>query len=97
MYSFVYNNFLTMEGIPAGTFEYRLGNHRALEWVIDQYQVTADKRSGITNNPNRPDDAECAVRFVGQVIAVSLETVRVVRMLGSNGLECTGVEKHREE
>jgi len=27
-------------------FAYRLGNRSALEWMIDQYQVTTDKRSG---------------------------------------------------
>ena len=30
--------------------KYRLGNRSALEWVIDQYQVSEDKRSGITFN-----------------------------------------------
>jgi predicted helicase len=53
----------------------------ALEWVIDQYQVSTDKRSGITNDPNRPDDPEYIVRLLGQVITVSLETVKVVRGL----------------
>ena len=26
--------------------------YSALEWVIDQYQVNTDKRSGITNDPD---------------------------------------------
>jgi predicted helicase len=62
-------------------FEYRLGNRSALEWIIDQYQVSTDKRSGITNDPNRADDPQYIVRLVGQVITVSLETVRLVRTL----------------
>ena len=33
-----YNDFLTLDGIPAKAFEYRLGNRSALEWVVDQYQ-----------------------------------------------------------
>jgi predicted helicase len=28
--------------------KYRLGNRTALEWVVDQYQVSTDKLSGIT-------------------------------------------------
>ena len=40
-------------------------NRSALEWVIDQYQVSTDKRSGITNDPNRPDDPEHIVRLLG--------------------------------
>jgi predicted helicase len=52
----VYNEFLTLRGIPAEAFEYRLGSRSALEWVIDQCQVTTDRRSGIVNDPNRPAD-----------------------------------------
>ena len=49
-----------------------------LEWVIDQYQVSEDKRSGIQSDPNRADDEEYIVRLMGQVVRVSLETVRIV-------------------
>ena len=47
----------------------------------DQYQVSTDKRNGITNDPNRPDDPEYIVRLLGQVITVSLETVKAVKGL----------------
>lgn len=52
-----------------------------MEWVIDQYQVSTDARSGITNDPNRLDEPEYIVRLVKQVITVSLETVRIVNAL----------------
>jgi predicted helicase len=75
------NESLTLAGIPAECFEYRLGNRSALEWVIDQYQVSTDKRSGITSDPNRADDEEYIVRLVGRVVTVSVETVRLVKAL----------------
>ncbi len=75
------NPSLTLAGIPPETFEYRLGNRSALDWVIDQYQVYTDKHSVITSDPNRADDPEYIVRLVGQVIRVSLETVRIVKAL----------------
>ena len=78
-----YNDFLTLSGIPPEVYEYKLGNRSALEWVIDQYQVTTDKRSGIVNDPNREDDPEYIVRLIGQVISVSLETVHLVRELST--------------
>jgi predicted helicase len=56
-------------------------NRSALDWVIDQYQVSTDKRSGITNDSNRSDDPEYIVRLIGQVITVSVETVKVVKGL----------------
>ena len=79
----IYNEFLTLRGIPPETYEYRLGNRSALEWVIDQYQISTDKRSGITNDPNRADDLEYIVRLIGQVITVSLETMKIVKALPS--------------
>lgn len=67
-----------LAGIPREVFGYRLGNRSALDWVIDQYRVKTDKRSGITSDPNRTDDPEYIVRLVGQVVHVSLQTVRIV-------------------
>ena len=77
----VYNDFLILGGIPPEAFEYRLGNRSALHWIVDQYQVSTDKRSGIVNDPNQPDDPEYIVRLIGQVSTVSLETVKIVKGL----------------
>jgi predicted helicase len=66
------NPSLALVGIPPAALEYRLGNRSALEWVIDQYQVSTDKRSGITSDPNREEDPQYIVRLVGRVIRVSL-------------------------
>jgi predicted helicase len=77
----VYNDFLTLAGIPPETFEYRLGNRSALDWVIDQYQIKTDKRSGIVNDPNRADEPQYIVQLIGKVITVSLETMKVVKSL----------------
>ncbi|MCY4079000.1 MAG: N-6 DNA methylase [Caldilineaceae bacterium] len=82
-----YNSFLTLDGIPAAAFNYRLGNRSALEWVIDQYRVKTDKRSGITNDPNRPDDPQYILHLLAKVISVSLETVEIVEKLPTLGIE----------
>ena len=66
---------------------YRLGNRSALEWVVDQYRVSTDARSGIVNDPNRPDDPEYIVRLLGQVVTVSVETVRLVRELAGLSID----------
>jgi predicted helicase len=77
------NETLTLEGIPSACFDYRLGNRSALEWVIDQYQISEDKRSGITSDPNRADDPQYIVRLVGQVVTVSMQTVALVSALAA--------------
>jgi hypothetical protein len=53
----------------------------ALEWVIDQYQVSTDARSGIVSDPNRTGSEEkrqSIARLVGRVVGVRGETVRLV-------------------
>ena len=76
-----YNDFLTLDGIPVEAYAYRLGNRSALEWVVDQYRVKTDKRSGIVNDPNRADQPRYIVDLVGRVITVSLKTVETVKNL----------------
>ncbi len=78
-----YNEFLTLDGIPAEVYDYRLGNRSALEWVVDQYRVKTDKRSGIVNDPNRVDQPRYIVDLIGRVITVSLKTVEIVKNLPS--------------
>ncbi|MGI9061716.1 MAG: type ISP restriction/modification enzyme [Ktedonobacteraceae bacterium] len=77
----VVNEWLTLSGIPQECFKYCLGNRSALEWVIDQYQVSTHVRSGIVSDPNRDEDPEYIVRLVGRIITVSVETVKLVEEL----------------
>ena len=76
-----YNDFFTIDGIPAEAFDYRLGTRSALEWVIDQYRVKTDKRSGIVNDPNSADEPRYILDLIGRVINVSLQTVEIVNAL----------------
>ena len=76
-----YNDFLTLDGIPAEAYAYRLGTRSALEWVVNQYCVKTDKRSGIVNDPNLADAPRYIVELIGRVINVSLKTVEIVKNL----------------
>jgi predicted helicase len=78
-----YNDFLTLDGIPSRVFEYKLGNRSALEWVIDQYRLKVDKRSGIVNDPNRPNDDTYILELLKKVLTVSLETLKLIDALPS--------------
>ena len=81
----LYNEFLTLDGIPANALKYKLGNYSALEWIINQYRIKTDKRSGITNNPNRQDDPQYIVKLIKKIITISLETVTIVEELPELG------------
>ncbi len=83
----IVNDSLTLSGIPPQAHDYRLGSRSALEWVVDQYRVKTDKRSGITSDPNRLDDPGYIVRLLGQVVHVSLETQRLVAQIAESTWE----------
>lgn len=75
----IVNEFLTLKGIPLDVDDYMLGNRSGLDWIVDQYQVKTDSRSGITNDPNRVDDPTYIVRLIKKVVTVSIVTTRVLR------------------
>ena len=62
----IVNDTLTLHDIPPDVFRYRLGNRSALEWVIDQYQVYTDPKTGQVSDANawgeEHDDPEYIVR-----------------------------------
>jgi predicted helicase len=74
----VVNRSLTLRGLPDGVFRYELAGKTALEWVINQYQVKRDARSGIVSDPNDPEDEKGIVRLVKQVVTVSVESMRII-------------------
>jgi predicted helicase len=81
----IYNDFLTISGIPSEVDEYKLGNRSALNWIIDQYQVSKDKRSGITNNPNdwsyESGNPRYILDLIQRIITVSMQTNAIVQGL----------------
>ncbi|PJF23234.1 MAG: hypothetical protein CUN56_01985 [Phototrophicales bacterium] len=82
--SIEYNHTLTLKGIPAEAWEYKLGNRSALDWLIDQYRVKTHKRSGIVSDPNTySDDPRYIVELIERVTHLSVETMKLVNQLES--------------
>ena len=81
------NPSLTLTGIPPQAHRYVLGNRSALEWLVDQYRVKTDKRSGIAHVPNAAfARGEDLVSLIRRVTHVSVETVGIVEALPGLGL-----------
>ncbi|HEY8912901.1 DEAD/DEAH box helicase [Lacisediminihabitans sp.] len=83
----VYNENLTLTGIPDEAHEYMLGSRSAIEWILERYQVKKDKASGIVNDPNdwglEHDNPRYILDLLKSIVTVSVETVRIVKGLPS--------------
>lgn len=54
----------------------------ALEWVMERYQFTRDKDSGITNDPNDwSTEPRYIIDLVKRIVRVSMETMKIVNAL----------------
>ena len=91
--SIVYNEHVTISGIPEVAQHYLLGSRSALDWLIDRYRVTTDKTSGIVNDPNAwmdegagaepgaPAQPLYLLDLIARVTTVSVRTQEIVEGL----------------
>ncbi|KGN37509.1 DNA damage-inducible protein [Knoellia subterranea KCTC 19937] len=81
----IYNDRITLSGIPEDTHRYMLGSRSAVEWILDRYQVKTDKASGIVNDPNdwsrEVSDPRYIIDLLARIVTVSLETMKIVDAL----------------
>lgn len=78
----IYNQFVTLTGIPESAYDYVVNGKSAIEWIMERYAVTTDKDSGIKNDPNEwSDDPRYIVDLVKRIVRVSMETNRIVSEL----------------
>ncbi|HFD0542183.1 TPA: type ISP restriction/modification enzyme, partial [Enterococcus faecium] len=52
----IFNEDIVITDIPERAYEYVVNGKPAIEWIIDQYQVKKDKKSGIVDDPNEFSD-----------------------------------------
>lgn len=81
----IYNHYHTIKNIPEKAYEYVVNGKSAIEWIMERYAVTTDKKSGITNNPNDWSREHNKPRYILDlllsVINVSVQTVDIVNGL----------------
>ena len=81
----IYNSHVTLRGIPPQALEYVVNGKPALEWIMERYQLTRDKDSGIPNDPNdwakEHNQPRYIIDLVKRVVRVSVETMKIVKKL----------------
>lgn len=78
----VYNNDITIKNIPGKAYEYMVNGRSAIEWIMDQYQVKTNEKSGITDDPNDySTDEKYIFNLLLRIINVSIQIVDLVNSL----------------
>lgn len=81
----VYNSKVSIYKIPAKAYDYVVNGKSAIEWIMERYQVTTHKESGITNDPNDWATEHSQPRYILNlllsIINVSLQTVDIINSL----------------
>ena len=82
----IYNEFITVTGIPLEAYDYVVNGKPAIEWVMERQAVTTDKDSGIVNDANlwateTMHNPRYPLELLQRVITVSLETMKLVNNL----------------
>lgn len=85
-----YNKMVGVSGIPKIALEYVVNGKSAIEWIMERYAVTTDKKSGITNDPNlwcrEQGNPRYILNLLRSVIHLSIDTMRIVHELPSLAL-----------
>lgn len=81
----IYNHYHTVKNIPQKAYEYVVNGKSAIEWIMERYAVTTDKKSGITNNPNDWSREHEKPRYILDlllsIVNVSVQTADIVDAL----------------
>ncbi len=81
----IYNSKITISNIPEQAYEYIVNGKSAIEWIMERYQVTTHKESGIKNDPNDWSNEVGNPRYILDlllsIINVSVQTVEIVNSL----------------
>jgi predicted helicase len=81
----IFNSKIIIENIPAKAYEYVVNGKSAIEWIMERYQITTHKESGIKNDPNDWAEEVGNQRYILDlllsIINVSIKTVDIVNSL----------------
>lgn len=78
----IYNTDITVTNIPNKVYNYIVNGKPAIDWIIDQYNVSIDKKSGILDDPNEfSEDPNYILNLLLSVITVSMKTLGLIDKL----------------
>lgn len=80
-----YNDKVFITNIPLKAYSYIVNGKSAIEWIMERYAISVDKKSEIKNNPNdwckEVNDEKYIFNLLLRIINVSIQTVDIVNSL----------------
>lgn len=81
----IFNSDIKITNIPLEAYDYQVNGKSAIEWIVERYAITANKDSGIENNPNLWCEENKNPRYILDlllsVISLSLKTNELIKKL----------------
>ena len=81
----IYNSKIVIKNIPAKAYDYVVNGKSAIEWIMERYQITTHKESGIKNDPNdwatEIGNPRYILDLLLSIINISVQTVDIVASL----------------
>lgn len=78
----IFNTDITISNIPEIAYEYVVNGRPAIEWLIDQYRVKIDEKSGHLDDPNEYSaDEKYIFHLLLSIINVSVQTIDLINSL----------------
>lgn len=78
----IVNQALTLENIPLEAYEWTIKGLSPIEWILNQYQVKTDKKSGNPSDPNQwgieHDNPRYIVDLLEKAVTVSMKTQEIL-------------------
>ena len=91
----IFNSQITVENIPLVAYDYIVNGKSAIEWIMERYQISTHKDSGILNDPNdwslESKNPRYILDLLLSVINLSVRTVSIV-----NALPCHNKKPNNE-
>lgn len=81
----IYNQDITITHIPSAVYDYQVNGRSPVEWIMERYQFSIDKNSGIKNDPNdwgwEHENPRYVLDLLLSVMTVSLKTQEIICLL----------------
>lgn len=81
----IFNENIIIKSIPIDAYNFIVNGKSAIEWVMERYQLSIDKKSGIVNDPNdwcdEVNDKKYILNLLLSIITISVRSIEIIKKI----------------